>query len=123
MIRELSFRGKILSLVIAAVIMVLGLILFKFTPMEIFGRDILFDASMHLTITIFVLYFFWYFIDQNKGWRIPYFILAVAVVIIVSVQRILADAHNDIGLLAGFVISIIAIIVSRWKYFHNKFAF
>ena len=121
--RDLSFREKVLSLVIAAVIMILGLLLFKFIPMSLFGRDILFDASMHLTFTIFALYVVWYFIDQNRNWRIPYFVFAVAVVIIVSVQRIFTNAHNDLGLLAGLIVSVVAIIVSRWKYFHNKFEF
>lgn len=121
--KVLSVKGKILSLVTAAVIMSLGLILFKFVPMSIFGRDILFDASMHLTVAIFALYVVWYFVDQNKIWRLPFFILAFAVIIIVSVQRIVANAHNDLGLLAGFIISAVAIIISRWKYFRDKFEF
>jgi membrane-associated phospholipid phosphatase len=121
--RELSFKGKILSLVLAAVFMAVGLVLFKYIPMSIFGKDILFDASMHLTITMFVLYVVWYFVDQNEKWRIPYFILALVVITIISVQRVLVNAHNDIGLLAGFIISVVAIIISRWGYFHNKFNF
>ncbi len=120
---RLSVKRKILSLLIAAIVMAIGILLFKYAPMSVFGRDILFDASLHLTLAIFALYVVWYFIDQNKSWRIPYFVFSLAVVVIVSVQRILVDAHNDIGLLAGFIISIVAIVVSRWKYFHNKFEF
>ncbi|MFH1802938.1 MAG: phosphatase PAP2 family protein [archaeon] len=121
--RDLSFGEKIKSLAVAAIVMIVGLALFKFVPMSLFGRDILFDASMHLTTAIFVLYFFWYFIDQNKSWRLPYFIFSIAVIIVVSVQRIIANAHNDTGLLAGLIISFIAIVVSRWEYFKNKFDF
>ena len=121
--KELSLERKILSLAIAAVIMALGLLLFKFVPMSLFGRDILFDASMHLTIAIFILYVVWYFVDQNKNWRAPYFFLSLTVIVIISVQRVLVNAHNDVGLLAGFVISMFAIIASRWRYFQGKFEF
>ncbi|MBS3077178.1 hypothetical protein J4233_02800 [Candidatus Pacearchaeota archaeon] len=121
--KELSLERKILSLAIAAVIMALGLLLFKFVPMSLFGRDILFDASMHLTIAIFILYVVWYFVDQNKNWRAPYFFLSLTVIVIISVQRVLVNAHNDVGLLVGFAISAIAIIISRWRYFQGKFEF
>lgn len=120
---DISFKRKIWSLVIAAAIMAVGLILFKLMLMEIFGRNILFDASMHLTIAMFILYVGWYFIDQNKSWRVPYFIFSLAVITIISVQRVLVNAHNDVGLLGGFLLSIVAIIISRWHYFHNKFEF
>src|SRR3989344_2356053 len=121
--KELSLERKILSLAIAAVIMALGLLLFKFVPMSLFGRGILFDASMHLTIAIFILYVVWYFVDQNKNWRAPYFFLSLTVIVIISVQRVLVNAHNDVGLLVGFAISAIAIIISRWRYFQGKFEF
>jgi membrane-associated phospholipid phosphatase len=121
--KELSAGEKIRSIVIAALIMAIGLIFFKFVPMSIFGRDILFDASMHLTVACLVLYILWYFVDQNKSWRIPFFIFSAAVVIIISEQRVIADAHNDIGLLAGLLLSIIAIAVSRWKYFRRRISF
>lgn len=117
------FVEKLESLLIAGAIMIIGLLIFKFVPMSIFGKDILFDASMHLTAAIFALYVLWFFIDQNTRWRTPFFVFAFAVVTIVSVQRIIANAHNDVGLLAGFLISVIAIIVSKWRYFHNKFEF
>ena len=91
--------------------------------MQIWGSGILFDASFHITATIFALYILWYFIDQNKKWRMPFLVLSLAVVIIVAMQRILADAHNDVGLLIGLIISASAIVVSRWDYFKGKFDF
>ena len=64
--------------------MALGLTFFKFLPMKIWGDDILFDASFHITSAAFVLYIIWYFIDQNKTWRIPFFMLAVLVFSVIS---------------------------------------
>ena len=120
---DLSFHEKIDSLLIAGFCMLFGLLIFKFLPMRIFGEEILFDASMHITTVIFVLYVFWYFVDQDKNLRIVYLFLAFMILVIVSVQRIYSDAHNDVGLLAGLVISLTSIIFSRWKYFNGKFSF
>lgn len=103
--------------------MFVGLILFKLIPMQVFGDDIKFDASAHITITMFALYVVWFFIDQNKSWRTIYFVFSLVVLAIVSIQRILVDAHNDIGLLGGLIVSIAAIIYSQRKYFKNKFKF
>jgi hypothetical protein len=114
---------KINALIKAGAIMSIGLFLFKLLPMEVFGRDIKFDASAHITITIFLLYFIWFFIDQNKSWRTIYFIFSLVVICIVSIQRILVDAHNDIGLLLGLCLSLIAIVSSQKKYFKDKFKF
>ena len=91
--------------------------------MQIFGADIKFDASAHITITMFTLYFIWFFIDQNKSWRIIYFIFSLVVLSIVAIQRILVDAHNDVGLLAGLILSLFAIVFSQKKYFKDKFNF
>lgn len=104
-------------------LMIIGLILFKYIPMYLFGENILFDASMHIVLASFILYVLYFFVDQNKSWRIPYFIFALAVLIIISVQRIISNAHNDLGLLVGFVISIISIIIPRWKELNKKFKF
>ena len=114
---------KLKSLVIAGLIMALGLFVFKFLPMQIWGSEILFDASFHITATIFVLFVLWYFIDQNKKWRMPFLAVALAVVFIVAIQRILVDAHNDIGLLVGVVISVAAIAVARRDYFKGRLDF
>lgn len=115
--------NKFQALAKAGTVMVVGLILFKLIPMEIFGEDIKFDASAHITITMFALYFIWFFIDQNKSWRIVYLIFSLVVISIVSIQRILVDAHNDLGLLFGLILSIFAIVFSQKKYFKDKFKF
>lgn len=114
---------KLKALIKAGVIMFIGLFLFKFIPMEIFGKDIKFDASAHITITMFLLYFIWFFIDQNRSWRTIYFVFSLVVLSIVAIQRILVDAHNDVGLLSGLCLSLLAIVYSQKKYFKNKFKF
>lgn len=107
----------------AGIVMAVGILFFKVLPMELFGDDILFDASLHVTSTIFVLYIIWYFIDQNKYWRIPFFLFVAVVLSVVSFQRIAIGAHNDVGLLLGLSISLLAIIASRPDYFKGKFDF
>lgn len=116
-------QEKLSALIRAGLIMFVGLIIFKLLPMQIFGQDIKFDASAHITIAMFALYFIWFFIDQNKSWRTIYFIFALAVISIISIQRILVDAHNDVGLLLGLLLSLFAIIHSQKKYFKDKFKF
>jgi hypothetical protein len=116
-------QEKLNALIRAGLVMFVGLIILKLLPMQIFGQDIKFDASAHITITMFLLYFIWFFIDQNKSWRTIYFIFALAVISIISIQRILVDAHNDIGLLLGLLLSLFAIIHSQKKYFKDKFKF
>lgn len=123
MVKNFSVKDKIESIILAGLIMAFGIVLFKFVPSQIFGKEILFDASLHLTIAVFILYILWYFVDQNKSWRVTYFIFAFAVIVIIAVQRIISNAHNDIGLLTGLLISVIAIIVSRYSYFKNKISF
>lgn len=115
--------NKIKKLSDTANVMFIGLFLFKFIPMEYFGQDIKFDASAHITIAMFCLYVIWFFIDQNKSWRTVFFIFSLMVLSIISIQRILVNAHNDLGLLAGFILSIVAIIYSQKKYFKGKFKF
>ena len=104
---------QIKKLIIAALVIIVGLILFKFIPMSVFGKDILWDASSHISITILVLYTLWFFIDQNKSWRVPYFIFAFAVLAVISVHRMMVNAHNDIGLLAGLVLGVLAIFIAE----------
>ncbi len=116
-------QNKIMALGKAASVMILGLFLFKLVPMQVYGHDITFDASAHITITMFCLYVLWFFVDQNKSWRTLFFVFSLVVLSIVSIQRILVDAHNDIGLLGGLIISICAIVYSQKKYFKNKFKF
>ena len=116
-------QSKIQALLKTGSVMIVGLLIFKLLPMEIFGKDIKFDASAHITIAMFCLYFIWFFIDQNKSWRTIYFIFSLAVISIISIQRILVDAHNDVGLLLGLLLSLFAITSSQVKYFKNKFKF
>ena len=116
-------KTQVIELLITAVIMVAGLALLKYLPMYIFGRDILFDASMHIVVVSFILYFIYFFIDQNKNWRLPYLIFSIGVLVVIGIQRIIADAHNDIGLLLGLIISAIAIIVPRWREFKGRIEF
>ena len=116
-------KRQIKSLIICFLIMAFGLIILKFIPMNIFGENILFDASMHITLTIFILYVVWYFIDQNRKWRISYLIFSALVIAIVAADRVLKNAHNEIGLLLAIILSCLAIIISRWDYFKGKLEF
>jgi len=66
--------GKLFK--IAGVIAFAGMVLpdyaiwFAVVPILIFSQFILFDASMHIVVAMFVLYVLWYFIDQNVNWRV-----------------------------------------------------
>lgn len=91
--------------------------------MSIWGRDILFDASGHIAGAIFVLYVLWFFIDQNKQWRTPFFIFAAMVLIVISLQRIVDNAHNDFGLLGGLALGLLAIGVSQWPTLKKRLKF
>jgi hypothetical protein len=106
-------KSNLTKVIICGIVMAIGLFLFKFIPMKIWGKDILFDASMHITLAIFCLYIVWFFIDQNKGWQIPYFIFGAVVITIISLQRIISNAHNDVGLLMGVIISTIGILIAE----------
>ncbi len=103
--------------------MAVGLGLFKYAPMSIWGGAIQFDASFHITATIFLLYIIWYFIDQNPRWRLPFFILAASLVAIVALQRVIVEAHNELGILGALAISAAAIILSRPSYFFKRLSF
>jgi hypothetical protein len=107
-------KKQVRKLVYTACFMIIGLVLFKFLPMQIYGKDILFDASVHITTACFILYVIYFFIDQDKNWRIPYFIFCFMVLTIISLQRIISYNHDDVGLLLGLVISMIAIMIPRW---------
>jgi len=100
--------------------MAIGLVLLKFIPMKVYGDTILFDASMHITIASAILYFLYLVIEKTKNWRIPFFILAAVVLFVISVQRIISNAHNDVGLLLGLLLSLVAILIPRWKEVKKK---
>lgn len=103
--------------------MLLGSIFFKFVPIRIWGSDILFDASFHLMTAFFILYVLYFFVDQDRGWRTPFFILSGLVLFIVAVQRIIANAHNDVGLLLGLIIALVSIGIAERKGLKGKFKF
>jgi hypothetical protein len=103
--------------------MAVGLILFKYIPMYIYGNDILYDASSHMAWTTWGLYVLWFFIDQKKSWRIPYFALSAVVLVIMGVHRVVAGEHNEIGVMLGLAIAGIAIIIPRWKEFKGGIQF
>jgi len=116
-------KEELRNLLVSGIVILVGLILLKFIPMLLFGGDILFDASAHIAIAIFILYLLWFFIDQNKNWRIPYFIFAFMVLTIISVQRVINGYHNDVGLLLGLALGLVSIGVAEWKRIKNKFDF
>jgi len=93
----------------ALILMVCGIILFKFIPIYIWGNDILFDASFHIIFAFLVLYVLWFFVDQNPRMHFPFFLLSILILYIISIQRISVSAHNDIGLLLGMVVALSSI--------------
>jgi hypothetical protein len=97
------------------IICAIGLVLLKFVPMKVFGNEILFDASMHFVVIGFCLYVLWFFVDQNKNWKIPYIVFAIAVLLFVSLHRIITNNHNDWGILFGLIILTLGIFIPRWK--------
>ena len=116
-------RNKLTKILIVAIIIAIGLILLKYIPMNLWGKDILFDASMHLSLAIFILYALWFFIDQDKNLRIYYFILSAVILIVISFQRIITNNHNDTGLLLGLIIGFVAIMIAEWRFFKDKLSF
>jgi len=105
------------------IIIIIGLILFKYIPMYIYGEYILFDASSHIIWTSWGLYVMWFFIDQKKSWRIPYFIFSAVVLIIMGIQRIVTNQHNEFGVMLGLAVAGLAIILPRLKEFKKEVNF
>jgi hypothetical protein len=108
--------------------MIIGLILFKYIPMYLhylkYGTSaILYDASSHIVWTSWGLYVVWFFVDQKKSWRIPYFVLCAIVLTIMGIQRIIAGEHNEIGVMLGLAVAGIAIVLPRWKEFRKGVRF
>lgn len=114
---------QIKKILLTIMIMSIGLFLFKFYPMSIYGKNILFDASMHITIASLILYIIYFFIDQDKSWKIPYLIFSFLILMIISIQRIITNAHNDIGIFLGLLISIISIAIPNWNKIKSKISF
>jgi len=116
-------KQQIIWIMWTTVIMGIGLILFKYIPMQIYGENILFDASSHMIWTVWGLYVVWFFIDQKKSWRIPYFALCTVILIIMGIQRIVAGEHNEVGIMLGLLIAGLAIAIPRWKEFKEEIKF
>jgi len=113
----LHTKQQLIWIAYTTVLMIVGLALFKYLPMYLFDSNILYDASYHVLFTILLLYILWFFIDQKKSWRIPYFIFSGALIIIVSLQRIIAQEHNEVGIILALLIGAISIVIPRWKEF------
>lgn len=92
-------------------IMTLGVIFLKFIPMVLYGNDILFDASLHIVGFSFLLYLLYFQI--NKEYRYVYFGFCLIVLLIVGIHRIINYEHNQIGLILGLLISLVAIYFSH----------
>lgn len=116
-------REQVNKIFTCALVMLAGIALLKYIPMAIWGDNIQFDASFHITATFFMLYVVWFFIDQNPQMHFPFFLLSILILYIVSIQRIAVGAHNDIGLLLGLILSLGAIAVAEQKNLEGKFDF
>lgn len=116
-------KKQIKWIIMTWIIIAIGLVLFKYLPMQIYGKEILFDASSHIVWTSFAIYVLWFFVDQNKSWKTPYFIFSAAVLIIMSIQRIITKQHNEVGIMLGFVVVGLAILIPRWKEFKKRLKF
>jgi len=100
--------------------MSLGLAIFKYLPMDIFGENILFDASAHIAWTSFALYSIYIFI-KDKSFQIPYIVLSTIILILVAIQRIVSYHHNYFGISMGLAISVASIYLSKKSIsFYNK---
>ncbi|MBI5404961.1 MAG: phosphatase PAP2 family protein [Candidatus Kerfeldbacteria bacterium] len=114
---------QVRAIVVAGFVIATELFFLKYIPMWVWGNNIRFDASMHIATAIFVLYVLWFFIDQNKNWRTPFFIFSALVLFVISVQRIADNAHNDIGLLLGLLAGLTGIGASQWGKFKKRLKF
>jgi hypothetical protein len=121
--KENHTKRQIKWIIVTTFIMIIGLILFKYLPMQIWGKDIQFDASSHIIWTSWGLYVLWFFIDQKKSWRVPYFIFSAIILIIMGMQRIIAKQHNEVGVMLGLAIAFFAIMIPRWKEFKEGVEF
>ena len=112
--KQPNILNSIERIFITLILMLIGLYLFKWYPMSLHG-EILWDASAHIVFTSLILYILHFFIGKKKIVNILYAMLCVVVLITVSIQRIEVHAHNYIGLLKGFLIAGISIVIPRLK--------
>jgi len=120
---KLTFSQKLHRIVTSIFVAAVGLLLFKLVPMVMWGTTIEFDASFHVTAVTLAMYVLWFFIDQNPKWRTPFFSIATAVVLVVAIQRLLVDAHSDIGILLALAVGVIAIGAAEWDSIRGKISF
>lgn len=116
-------RAQLQKIIDVAFFISIGLTILKFLPMQIWGDTILFDASFHIALESFAIYIIWFFIDQNHSWHLPFYICSALILFIISVQRIIANAHNDIGLLLGFTIALLSIALAEKENLKGKIRF
>ena len=114
---RLHTKQQLIWISYTTILIIIGLIIFKYLPMYLFDKNILYDASSHVLFIILALYILWFFIDQKKSWRIPYFVFAGALIIIISIQRIIAQKHNEVGIVLALIIGAFSILIPRWKEF------
>lgn len=120
---KLTFSQKLHRIVTSIFVAAVGLLLFKLAPMVMWGTMIEFDASFHVTAAILGMYVLWFFIDQNPRWRLPFITIATGVVLVVAIQRMLVDAHSDLGILLAIVIGVIAVGCAEWESINEKVSF
>lgn len=105
---------KIAIIFQTAILTLIGLILFKYIPMYLYGEYILYDASSHMAWTSFGLYTIWLIINHIKKIKVPYIIISALILVGMAIQRILSYNHNVIGVLLGLIVALVAIIIPRY---------
>ncbi len=119
--QKLGITKKVESLGLAILVMGGGLILFKLIPMLIWGKNILFDASMHVIIASLILYIVYLPIEHNKHLKFSYVLFSIIVLVFVGVQRYSVYEHNLFGIALGLLISFAGILIAkRFEKKHNK---
>jgi ABC-type iron transport system FetAB permease component len=113
--KEENMKIQFKHLIYTAILMTIGTLVFKSLPMYLYGEDILFDASRHIIVLSFGLYFLYYLFIQNKeSWKLNYVIFSSMILGVIAVQRILAVAHNEYGVLMGFAVAGFSIFLPLW---------
>lgn len=100
---------KIKKILVLIVFITIFTFLFKVIPMKLFGEDILFDASLHIMATSFILFLFWDLVFEKWKHRVIYIGFSFIVLAIVGIHRIVYLKHNLFGLTLGLGLSIISI--------------
>lgn len=105
-------KKNVKRLVITAIFIFIFIALLKFIPMDSYGQNIKFDASLHLSATIFILYSLWIFF-WKRNFSKTFLAIAIVSVAVVSFQRIYVGAHDLFGLVSGFLLSAISIVLAE----------